>query len=246
MAEPELSVLEPPYRESYPPLGRPPAVGSIAIGRVLSQRGVTPTLSALLERAPWLVPSIVLAPALVSPVVLQGLWGLPGQPSFLVTARPAERIETAELVSAAAGRPAPPTPLLVAYVIRRTRSVVLGQTLDQAWGERKPVATADRTVRHRLRRLGDYGRHDWLRIRKLIRARTEGPGLSVELLAQSVGTEARTFRGWVRRYLGTSVKTFQSLVGWEWILETALRRGSYRLEGDLPAVRERPSAGAAV
>lgn len=228
----DLSLLEPPYHDVAPVVGRLPALGAIAVARVDGPRGLSPELATLLDRAPWTVPCVVVSSVAVTPSVLQRVWELPGQPAFVMLQGPNDHLPASTLLQAIANRSAPPTSLLIAYLVRRTGSVVLGQTLDQIWSQRDadPSATADRTVRYRLRRLGLYGRHDWIRIRRLIRAKTEGRLLNVEQRAQLVGTEARTLRSWIARYVGTTMKAFRTTAGWEWILEAALRRGRFELE----------------
>ncbi|MBL8986426.1 MAG: hypothetical protein JNJ80_09150 [Gemmatimonadetes bacterium] len=237
----ELSLLEPPYHDVAPLVGRPPALGAIAVARADGPRGFSTEMATLLDRAPWTVPCVVLRPSSVTPSVLQRVWELPGQPAFVVVTQPGDRLLPAGILTAIANRPAPLTPLLVAYVVRRTGSVILGQSLDQIWAarDRSNDTTAERTIRYRLRRLGKYGRYDWIRIRRLIRAKVEGRNLTVEQRAQLVGTEARTLRGWIARYLGTTMKNFRAMAGWEWILETALRRGGFPLDQPGPAAARR-------
>jgi hypothetical protein len=124
--------------------------------------------------------------------------------------------------------------------VRRTNSIALGQTLDQIWKPRSALSggNAERTVRYRLRRLGQYGSHDWIRLQRLVRIKTEGAGMTVEAQANLVGTEARTLRSWVARYLGMTLKTFRSIVGWEWVLELALDRGGIQVKGGSPRFDE--------
>lgn len=227
-----VTILEPPYRDLVALIGRLPAPGSIAVVRIDGQHGLSPQLAELLERAPWTVPCIAIAPAAVSAAVLQSIWSLPVQPAVLVASDPSSRITPAAAAKAAANRSRPTAAHFVAYVVRRTNSVVLGQTLDQIWSPRQGQTggNAERTVRYRLRRQGNYSRHDWIRIHGLLRAKTETAALTVEQMAHLVGTEARTLRSWVARYLGMTMKTFRATIGWEWILELALGRGGVHVE----------------
>ena len=227
----ELSIMEPPYQDAGPLIGRDPTLGAVAVGRINASRGMGPELAQLLEQAPWTIPCVVLAPASVTPSTLQSVWGLPGQPAFVVLPTPTDRLPGAVVIAAIGARPIPPASLLISYVVRRTHSVLLGQTLEAVWSPDWPhQGTAERTIRHRFHRLGSHGPHDWIRIHRLIRAKTEGRNMTMEQRAQLVGTEARTLRSWVARYLGVSMKTFRATAGWEWILELALRRGGFQLE----------------
>jgi AraC-like DNA-binding protein len=243
-----VTILEPPYRDVVALIGRLPAPGSIAVIRIDGHHGLPPQVAELLERAPWTVPCIAIAPAAVSAAVLQSIWSLPVQPAVLMGLDALSRITPAAAAKAAASRPRPTAAQFVAYVVRRTNAVVLGQTLDQIWSPRdgRSGGNAERTVRYRLRRQGTYSRHDWIRIHCLLRAKIEAGAVTVEQLAQAVGTEPRTLRSWVARYLGMTMKAFRAMIGWEWILELALHRGGIHVESgatrpwsDEPTTRRR-------
>lgn len=229
----ELTYLEPPYADDVPLLGKPTPPGTIAVVRIATGRNGSrgPSLADTLERAPWAVPCLVLAPASISAGLLQHLFSLPGQPAFLTVTDPMAPIPPAVLLAAARGRPAPTPSLLASYAVRRTGSVRLGQTLSQIWGVAHgiPSSTPDRTLRYQLHQAGDLGRYDWNCIERLVRIKGQPHTWSVEQQAQFANTEARTMRGWVSRYLGVSLKTFRNLVGWEWIMELTLRHGGFQL-----------------
>lgn len=224
--------LEPPYRDFVGLIGQLPVLGAIALTRVDALHGLSPHLTELLERAPWTIPCIAIAPAAVSAAALQSIWALPVQPAVLIGLDASGRVTPAAATAAATNRPRPTVSQLVGYVVRRTNSIMLGQTLDQIWQPRTSFGggNAERTLRYRLRRLGSHGSHDWLRIHRLVQTKTKGAGLGVEEQANLAGTEARTLRTWVARYLGMTLRTFRATIGWEWILELALRRGDVRIE----------------
>jgi hypothetical protein len=83
-----------------------------------------------------------------------------------------------------------------------------------------------RHISRRLLELGPLGAPDWRWLFHLARL-SGGRDIPVEELARRHAVSARTFRVQVRRYTGASVKTFRELVGWEWVLEAALRRWGY-------------------
>ena len=230
-----ISLLEPPYADPRPWIGRSAAPGAVAVVPADAIRQLD-RVGELFQASPWVVPCVLLAPALVSPPLLQTLWALPCQPAFVILNGPAAHVSAGMVLSAVAGRPVPTVPHLAAQVVTRTESVQLGQTLAAIWSDEpdRRAAEAERTVRYRLRREGRLSRHDWLRVRKLIQAKTGGWNASVERQAQLVGTEARTLRAWVARYLGCSMRTFRMTAGWEWIIETTLRRAGFALVGAAP------------
>lgn len=239
-----LTLLEPPYTDPRPWMGRPPAPGAVAVVSADLVRELD-RVTALFEAAPWVVPCVLLSPASVSPALLQTVWALPCQPAFVMLTGRSTQVGAAMVLNAVAARSAPTVPHLVAQVVTRTESVLLGQTLNGVWADEpdRRNADAERTVRYRLRREGGLGRHDWLRVRKLIQAKTAGWNASVERQAQLAGTEARTLRAWVARYLGCSMRSFRMTAGWEWIIETALRRGGYALVGGPAPATPRGTAG---
>lgn len=219
-----VSLLQPPYQVESTATATP-RFGAIAIARLGVTADVLQRLHDLSEAAPWCAPCVVVTPGSVSPETLHAIWGLPGQPGFVVASRGFAELSPAEITRTIANRPPPTIPLLVSYVVRRTDAISFGQTLQQIWSPRSVHGPqhAERTLRYRLRRMGSFGRHDWIRVHRLIHAKTGGPGNSVERLAAIAGTEPRTLRGWTDRCLGTTLRSFRETVGWEWILEAALR-----------------------
>lgn len=219
-----VSLLQPPYRVESS-ASAVPQYGAIAVARLGVSIDVLKPLHDLLEEYPWCAPCVIVTPGSVSPDTLQAIWGLPGQPGFVVASRGFEHLSPVDIAKAVANRSEPTPPLLVSYVVRRTHSVALGQTLQQIWSPRQvgPLS-AERTLRYRLRRMGSFGRLDWARVLKLIRIKADGDGATVERLASLAGTEPRTLRSWTGRCLGTSLRVFRETIGWEWILEAALDR----------------------
>jgi hypothetical protein len=202
-----------------------PRFGAIAVARLGDGAEALAPLHELIEAAPWCAPFVVVTPGSVSPETLHAIWGLPGQPGFVVASRAVRDLTPSQIAATIAARPHPTTELLVSYVVRRVRSVSFGQTLRQIWSPRPDPGPghADQTLRYRLRRLGTFGRHDWIRVLRLIQTKAADAGATVERLAAIAGTEPRTLRAWTQRCLGVSLRVFRERVGWEWVLEAALR-----------------------
>ncbi len=219
-----VSVIQPPYRVEST-ASAAPRFGAIAVARLAEGAEALAPLHDLIEAVPWCAPFVVVTPGSVSPETLHAIWGLPGQPGFVVAARGFRELTPPQIAATIAARPRPTAELLISYVVRRTRSVSLGQTLQQIWSPRAEPGPghADRTLRYRLRRLGSFGRHDWIRVLRLIEIKTTDPGCTVERLAALAGTEPRTLRSWTQRCLGVPLRVFRERVGWEWVLEGALR-----------------------
>ena len=218
-----VSLLQAPYvAESVG--SAEPRWGTIAIARLGASVEMLQPLHDYLETNPWCAPCVVVTPGSVSPETLQAIWSLPGQPGFVVATRGLAELRPTEIVRAIANRPKPTIPLLISYLVNRTGSPSLGQTVEQIWSPRpRGPRHAERTVRYRLRRMGGFGRHDWLRVLRLIQAKNNESAHTVERLAAAAGTEARTLRSWTECCLGISLRHFRQLAGWEWVLEAALR-----------------------
>ena len=219
-----VTLLEPPYRIEIAATGDP-RFGTIAVVRLNAATDALDQLHAYLEAYPWCAACVVLNGAAVSVETLQAIWGLPGQPGFVIARRGEQDASPSTIAAAVANRPAPGVSLLVAYVIGRTFSAPLGQTLEQIWApaRRPSPLSAERTIRYRLRRSGRFGRMDWLRVLKLVRGKSRDLDLSVERFAQSLGTEPRTVRSWTDHCLGASLRDYRARLGWEWVMEASLR-----------------------
>jgi hypothetical protein len=129
------------------------------------------------------------------------------------------------MVDAVQNRAAPEAALLSAYVASRLAKPKLAEVLAEVCAARIPgrlPATQIRRASRRLHTIGPLGASDWnwLFDLALLAGRRD---LSVEELARRHGVEARTFRTHVRKYTGGTVERFRECLGWEWVLEAALR-----------------------
>jgi hypothetical protein len=219
-----VTLLQPPYQVETAATAEP-SLGSIAVVRLNAAADALGQLHEYLEAYPWCASCVVVSAGAVSVETLHAIWGLPGQPGFVITGRGQADPTPAAIAAAVAKRPPVPVSQLVAYVTNRTLSPSLGQTLEQIWAPQRPLnqLSAERTIRHRLRRSGRFGRHDWLRIFKLVHGKSRERTLSVERFAASLGTEPRTVRAWTEECLGATLREYRNRIGWEWVLEAGLR-----------------------
>lgn len=229
----DIQLLAPPYRVVASSLGEvPPTNGAIAICWSDSSALLSGAFRSLLRDAPWCVPCLITTSAPSDPAVLAAVRDLPGQLTF--TPDPLSDELLVERVKAAArSRPAPASPLLADYVSNRTGHTGLRLELTalltvqaQPHSLAEPVVPS-RTVRGRLSRFGPLTAHCWRAIGALSRVAAHMNGDRVEVLAWQVGVEARTLRRWTRRYLGATLQEYRERIGWEWVLESALRVAGY-------------------
>ncbi len=225
-----LRLLVPPYRQLVWQADGVPPLGSVTIVAADSAESVAGLLTPLLRRAPWCVPCLVTGSATATPRVLVAIHELPGQPAF-VSGPVDDRGLVGPVVDAVRSRPSPGGARLADYVVRRTERPDLRFELANLLAIEPPEPIVadlpERTLRDRLSRFGSFGSHCWRAVGSLARLATKQEGGSVEGLATSAGVGPRTLRSWVRRYLDVSMAEFRSRIGWEWVIERALRVGGY-------------------
>jgi hypothetical protein len=140
------------------------------------------------------------------------------------------------IVRAIRARSRPEASHLAGYVAHRTRVPKLETLLKSylfapgAGPQRSP-----RTVARHCTELGTLLPHEWSRLSQLVGWILESweCGGSFEHKAAHAGIDQRTMRRWLNRLLGISLAEATEIPGWEWILESALRRSGY-IEG-IPA-----------
>jgi len=226
----DTTYILPPYFRARPARLSSPPLGAIAIGDARSEHAVSMHLAPTVERAPWCVPCVIVSPLTVDPAILSALHALPGHPVFIREPSLADDLPVLA-VSAVRRRSAPTGRQMADYVTQRTGrwgltgllTSMLSAAADPAAGARLP----DRTARDRMRRFGSLTPRCWRTIGNLARIAAAVTDASVDVMAWRAGVGPRTLRSWSARYLRTTLQEFRIRVGWEWVLEAALRVGGY-------------------
>jgi len=238
-----VNTLVPPYTEAQPWLGEPPPLGTIALCRADLASGVA-RFKALLEAAPWCLPCVITTPTTGDPEIMSGIYELVGQLAFVPDPLREELIPPLAL-AAAKTRPLPTGGMMADYVVQRTRNTELRLELATVLGPADPIpaeeSLPERTLRDRLRRLGPLTVRCWRTVGTLARLAARMDTVPVEALAQRAGVEARTLRAWTMSYLRIKLRTFRCQVGWEWVLEAALRQAGVVQPGVSPARKQTPT-----
>ena len=228
MTWPAFAVLEPPYSRAHPLAigGRPAALGAILVwhpsGEMLDAD--SPIL-ALQAAQPWCPLAVVLRRPIESPRRIELFRALRGQLAYLPVAPRAPGPH--EIVAAVADRPAEGLDQSIAdYVARRLGHGIAERVVRVAVHGRNDAAISYRTLCRRLAMLGSLGLTDWAIVARLARfsgIRSADP----ETVAGRYGSEVRTLRAHCERYLGVSLAEYGERVGWEWVIEGALRHNGY-------------------
>jgi len=221
-----VTLLLPPYNDTEPWLGDSPPLGSIALCRA-DLAGNVRRYAELLRQAPWCLPCVVTTPATSDPEIMTGIYELVGQVAFVPDPLRDELVAPLALAAARA-RPVPRGRQMAEYVAQRVGHIELrlelAAVLDPDDSTTADGGLPERTLRDRLRRLGPLTVRCWRTIGTLCRLAARMQNVPVETLAHQSGVEARTLRAWTESYLDAKLRTFRSRIGWEWVLEAALRR----------------------
>ena len=135
---------------------------------------------------------------------------------------PAERIRRA-----VARRPVPQLSIIACWLELRLGRPGLASTLGACFGAGDMATRPPRTLTRRLKAIGPLEVRDWRGLARLAQlAVTPGPwrSASLETTALDAGIDPRTLRRWLRLCTDLSWSDFIGRVGWEWVLESALRR----------------------
>lgn len=236
----ECLALQPPYRSVEPvPLGcvcnTCPALGAVIFAHGRSTLGALATLTACTNRWPWVAPALTL-PEGEGPLepYLRMICELGDRLAVVKTPASDIRHWIPCVVGAIAQRPPPGSKQMASYVVGRIRSAEMRQPLmDQFTQALEGVpATTKRSVASYSRlfaRCGCYSAHHWRMLARLVHQlctlRVGCTAADADMALNLV--HVRTADRYARRFLQISWCAARQRVGWEWVLETALRTGGY-------------------
>ncbi|MDX2121599.1 MAG: hypothetical protein SF070_11165 [Gemmatimonadota bacterium] len=216
--------------------------GIPALARALSAHAISPWAPLVLRLPDHRVPARTLAE--FEPV--PGTWAFlyPGDFEHL---SPEQRV-----IAAVRHRLVPSDASIARWVeLRLGLSPAGGLLLDCLHSGGRPHPP--RTLSRRLRALGPFEARDWRGLAELARiVAGVGHGLTLEAQAYLAGLDPRTLRRWLRLATDLRWTEVSRRAGWEWLLESALRRSgclgrqpSHRVPGLRSGVVRRVGPGRA-
>lgn len=231
--------LLPPYQSLQPVAAGTPPLGTVRLLDGTSPATVAAEVRDLVAAAPWTVPCAVLrgfTPDLLLEVVPSVLLR---RTAILSVSPPGAAPSSFGVLQAVAGRPLPTAADVAEYVVARLNRSDATQALVSAM-ESDERTSAPALVWRTLEGLGRLKPHEWRRVLWLAEVaagawvnRGEDPDSSLSF--------------WAGVLLGTGPRVIRDLVGWEWVVERALRVGGYLVEPDDVAQggsrRDRPLLG---
>jgi hypothetical protein len=218
-----IFVLEPPYSMVRWLRDVPPALGSILLVDGTGRRPTPNDVREVMSLAPW------------CPVVVLGrdrteLRAIRRSPRIGVLAgEPLGNQFGRAIIDAVLGRPLPSPSDLTDWVVRRTNAPLLSRTLSDMFSgaASRSAATpglATTWARH-LAQLGTWTASEWQSAAHLAELAANREGLARVMIAEDVhSTETRRTMADFDRIAS---RQFSALVGWEWVLEAALRESGY-------------------
>jgi hypothetical protein len=235
----ELAVLTPPYNiakrlDAFGARSPTLPLGVIVHGTGRTALGVLGALTVVVRSCPWVVPCLTLPSG---EELLEPLLDLVFEMRHRIAVT-RHRISgrssvLAYVLAAVRQRTLPPSDVLAEYVSRRLHVPELGPALaeqfDQALAGGSNSAVRSVSTYSRLfARYGQYTARDWRAIARLawhlgLRARR----WSGEPEASPATLQNRAARRYARKFLSMPYSQAAQWLGWEWILERALRTGGY-------------------
>ncbi len=220
--DPEAEEVRPFGSASIPPLG------SVLVHRWNAIAQIDRVTNLRKRHLPW-CPLVIISPALAGdsrvPPSTSIEWGRPGLPPREV------------VLDAVAKRTLPDASTLAGYVARRLElpdiEPLLAVTFDvsgtQVW---RQLVGERRRFYQLFEPFAPFRPSDWATLARLVTL-TGAEGREVIALASRAGALAG-LESLVGRLLGCEVAEFVKRVGWEWVVEAALRRAGY-LEDRAPS-----------
>jgi hypothetical protein len=220
-------VLEPASDQLIPSSLERPVLGAVLTADL---DGGIPALADAVERQramPW-CPLVLRVPANHFPArAVAPFEPVPGAFALLYPGDFDWLPPAARLRRAVARRPVPPLAIIALWLEQRMGRPGLATTLGACFGASESQLRPPRTLTRRVRAIGPLEVRDWRGIARLAQlAVTPGPwrDASLETTALEAGIDPRTLRRWLRLCTDLAWAEFVARVGWEWVLESALRR----------------------
>jgi hypothetical protein len=228
----ELRVLAPPWKAAVALDFRAgclePPPGAIVFGKGTNTLAVLAGLTAAVHRWPWAVPCVAISlddgslePLLMLVSDLRDCLGVVKQVGRSTVG------EVSGILAAVRNRKEPDADVLSNWVGRRLDNAALrdavARQFRQALGGLSASGTASAATYSRLfKRFGLYTARDWRAI-----ARTCRHYAAIGSIGTTGVLPIRAVRHYLKKYLHLSYHTAAERVGWEWVLEGALRAGRY-------------------
>ena len=234
-----LQVLEPPYRQVNPQGPLHPNIGAVLVADLAA--GI-PALARAVVRAreaPWCPLVSVLADRAVPSATLTAFEPVVGTWAALYPSDFSQHTLGDRALAAVRRRPIPLATTVAQWVEGRLGLPGCASVLAVCFGEGGDALRPPRTLTRQVAALGPLEVRDWrglARLAQVFACRSARVSQSLEGAAYEAGVDPRTLRRWLRLATELSWAEAGTRVGWEWILESALRRCGFVAHRELRRV----------
>jgi hypothetical protein len=215
---------------------RDPALGSVLVCNCEIDVVALAQAYSCHSKSPWCPIAVVVPPRLhIDLRVLEAFEPRPGVLVPVVSEWSDLQADPAPLRKALRRRSLPSSSMIAEYVRRRTDRSDVSASLEAclASGLKRqsisPISHRSTLGRH-LRDFGPLKPRDWVAVAHIIQTLWLGSfhgAHTVDGAAFQVGIDPRTLRARLLRYCGCDYTQSRVRLGWEWIVEAALRRFGY-------------------
>jgi hypothetical protein len=237
-----IKILEPPYEQIELGGRSRPGMGAVLIAHL--DRGIPALAEAVLRQreAPWCPLVLVMSDWTVPAATLSAFEPVPGSFAPLYPTDYHHWPLPRRVLQAVERRPVPLLGTIAAGVERRLNRPGTASTLAPCFEDGCLHLRPARTLTRQVQSLGRLTVRDWRGLARLAQAVASRHGSMrrpLETLAYETGIDPRTARRWLRLATDLPWSRALDLAGWEWLLESALRRNGYIEErrGGRPAGR---------
>lgn len=229
-----IRLLAPPYKAFLSP-GAPPPLGAVLVAEGEDLAVLVAGLADAANTAPWCPGCLVARGSDELTLLARALEPIPG--SFTTLDPAADTLSPEAVLIRVHERPPPDAETLARYVSRRLELPGVCPDLaacfrEPGWEEGTDIirGQSPRTLARKVAALGCLKPSGWRNLARLIRLKLawEGiDGVSLDGLAAGAGYDVRTVRRWLRRAGVGRLRGLLGTPGWEWLLESALRKWGY-------------------
>ena len=243
-----LYALEPQYQACRLSGYGPAPLGTILVADLTGD--VVAAVEAVGRSAlePWCPVVLVSRTSWLNRTLEVVLEQFPLAPTLLSAPGEANLLDAEAIARAVRGRPAPSARELTRYVTLRADRSDLADTLAHCFSRGLGTPETDSevsrsTLNRRLAGFGPLKPHDWSAMARTIEVMLDTAPLTES--ADTHGIDPRTIHSHLERYTALEFDEARTLAGWEWIVESALRRLGYveAHEPTVPPMRRRAEGG---
>ncbi len=224
-----IYLLEPPYTVCRIPQRGPSPLGSIIVADLSSELVAVVEASDRHSSEPW-CPVVLVGKRRMVDRAAEAVLRQFGIQPLIVSPTPDGVPFDPGQIAGAVKRREPPTPEeLAEYVISRTAAPDMRSTLESCFSKAQggdEDGPSRSTLCRRLSGFGPLKARDWTGMARVIWSLL-GEQKTGERTRRGRGLDPRTLRNQVNQLAGMSYTEASARPGWEWLVESALRRWDY-------------------